>query len=119
MQAGEMGNSDRSQQVRIIHLFLRDYFYSPSEGKFVPVPAMPEHLQSEICKALHALRCVDQGKLLCTSLQPHCPVLVTCCCQHQPYAILHNLCRQCVADLGYVCHMLPVHGMYASVLIAC
>lgn len=50
---------DDGQTLRTFKLFWRLYTYSPEQGTFQPVPAMPPHLPKQICRALESLHLIN------------------------------------------------------------
>ncbi len=61
VQFVEPGKGLKIVKVRVFTVFLRDYVYSPPEGRFVPVPAMPLPLSNGLHDALVALHQISQG----------------------------------------------------------
>ena len=56
---------DHGTHLRTFKLFRRLYMYRPGQGTFQPVPAMPPHLPSQICRALESLHLINTaGRLL-------------------------------------------------------
>ena len=54
--------------LRTFKLFWRLYKYSPGQGTFQPVQAMPPHLPSQICRASEGLHLVNTAGMLSHAL---------------------------------------------------
>ena len=54
-------------KLRTFKLFRRLYKYSPGQGIFQPVQAMPPHLPSQISRALESLRLINTAGMLSQS----------------------------------------------------
>ena len=52
-------DADNNQNLRTFKLFWRLYIYSPGQGTFGPVPAMPRHLPRQIRRALETLHLIN------------------------------------------------------------
>ena len=63
-------NAADGETLRTFKLFWRLYTYSPEQGTFQPVPAMPPHLPKQICRALESLHFINTagGELPCMPL---------------------------------------------------
>ena len=61
MQLGAATTPGKATRLHFITLFLKDYVYLPNRDTFVPGPAMPMQLPSQICQALDALQAISHG----------------------------------------------------------
>lgn len=52
-------DADNNQNLRTFKLFWRLYIYSPGQGTFGPVPAMPRHLPRQIRRTLETLHLIN------------------------------------------------------------
>ena len=61
MQLDAAATPGKATRLHFITLFLKNYVYVSSRDTFVPGPAMPMQLPSQICKALDDLQAINQG----------------------------------------------------------
>ena len=61
---GRNADTDESQSLRTFKLFWRLYSYSPGQGIFQPVPAIPHHLPRQIRRALETLQLINTAGVL-------------------------------------------------------
>ena len=57
-------DADESQKLVTFKLFWRLYTYSPGQGTFKPVPAMPPHLPRQIRRTLETLHLINTAGMM-------------------------------------------------------
>ena len=57
-------DADETQKLRTFKLFWRLYMYSPGQGTFKPVPAMPSHLPRQIRRTMETLHLINTAGMM-------------------------------------------------------
>lgn len=107
---GRSPDVDTNQGVRTFKLFWRLYTYSPEQGTFLPVPAMPRHLPRQIRRALETLHLINTageafpntvGSLHICDLLPLLPLFLPFQLCNPPRSLSYA-CMHCL--VSRVCH---------------